>query len=159
MAMTVEEALVQADRWHIPSPDTWALDVLADEVRRLRDLLAAAKWPEAPAERAALQAQGKHPAPCARLCEANAFEIEIRSIRSENRKLRAAISKTLDENGHLADGENCTLLPLKLALRETGTPWAGDETPNAGNEGPGGSSPGPAGAMGCAANGTTEKDE
>lgn len=37
--MTVEDALEQADRWHMPSPDTWALDTLADEVRRLRGLL------------------------------------------------------------------------------------------------------------------------
>lgn len=36
----------------------------------------------------------------------------------------------LDANGHLADGEVCTLLPLKLALRKVGTPWAGDELPN-----------------------------
>ena len=41
------------------------------------------------------------------------FEIE---------RLRAAIQQTLDENGHLADGDNCTLIALKLAL----------EMPNAG---------------------------
>ena len=35
------------------------------------------------------------------------FEIE---------RLRAAIQQTLDENGHLADGDNCTLIALKLAL-------------------------------------------
>jgi hypothetical protein len=29
-----------------------------------------------------LQAEGKHPAPCARHCEAKAFEIEIRSLKS-----------------------------------------------------------------------------
>ena len=33
-------------------------------------------------ERQALQAEGKHPAPCARHCEAKAFEIEIRSLKS-----------------------------------------------------------------------------
>lgn len=41
--------------------------------------------------------------------------------------LRAAIVATLDENGHLADGETCTLLALKVALRESGEPWDGDE--------------------------------
>ena len=33
-------------------------------------------------DRRALQAEGKHPAPCARHCEAKAFEIEIRSLKS-----------------------------------------------------------------------------
>lgn len=42
-------------------------------------------------------------------------------------RLRAAICKTLDENSHLADGECCMLLALKVALRESGTPWDGDE--------------------------------
>ena len=33
-------------------------------------------------DRRPLQAEGKHPAPCARHCEAKAFEIEIRSLKS-----------------------------------------------------------------------------
>jgi hypothetical protein len=37
--------------------------------------------------------------------------------------LRTAIHKTLDDNAHLADGENCTLMALKIALREIGEPW------------------------------------
>ncbi len=40
--------------------------------------------------------------------------------------LKNAIIKTLDENAHLADGEECTLLALKIALREIGMPWDGD---------------------------------
>ncbi len=40
--------------------------------------------------------------------------------------LRAAIRKTLDESSHLADGEVCTLHALKVALRETGSPCAGE---------------------------------
>lgn len=117
MEMTVDEALDHADRWHMPSLDTAAHGVLADEVRRLRDLLAAAKWPEAPEDRRVAQAEGKHPAPCAGFCEANAFEIEIRWLRRDNERLRAAIQQTLDENGHLADGDNCTLIMLKRALK------------------------------------------
>jgi hypothetical protein len=31
-------------------------------------------------------------------------------------RLRAAIRKTLDDNGHLADGDNCTLIELKRAI-------------------------------------------
>lgn len=70
---------------------------------------------------------------------------EIGRLREENERLarwaaaqpyecmvlRQAIRKTLDDNGHLADGEVCTLLPLKLALRKVGTPWDGDELHNA----------------------------
>lgn len=32
------------------------------------------------------------------------------------RQLEAAITATLDENAHLADGDNCTLLTLKKAM-------------------------------------------
>lgn len=42
--------------------------------------------------------------------------------------LMQAIRQTLDENGHLADGENCTLIVLKRALREIGVPWKDDES-------------------------------
>ena len=31
-------------------------------------------------------------------------------------RMRAAIRQTLDENGHLADGDNCTLIVLKRAI-------------------------------------------
>ena len=34
----------------------------------------------------------------------------------EIERLRAAMQQTLDENGHLADGDNCTLIALKQAL-------------------------------------------
>ena len=35
-----------------------------------------------PVDRRTLQAEGKHPAPCARQCEANAFKVEIRRLES-----------------------------------------------------------------------------
>ena len=38
------------------------------------------------------------------------------AIESEIARLRAAIQKTLDENGHLADGDDCTLIELKRAI-------------------------------------------
>ena len=40
-------------------------------------------------DRRALQAEGKHPAPCARHCEAKAFEIEIRSLNSRLKQQQA----------------------------------------------------------------------
>lgn len=97
-AMQVDEALEHADEWIkgvtlYEGAQGWrvACATLAAEVRRLRDLLDAAKWPEAPDERRAAQAEGKHPAPCARFCEANAFEIELRHLRRENEQLKAQI--------------------------------------------------------------------
>ena len=51
-------------------------------------------------------------------------------LSSEVENLRAAICQTLDANSHLADGEVCTLLPLKVALRKSGAPWDGDELHN-----------------------------
>ena len=57
--------------------------------------------------------------------------VDIAEILSaEVERLRAAICKTLDANSHLADGEICTLLALKVALRESGEPWNGDELHN-----------------------------
>jgi len=54
------------------------------------------------------------------LCEFNedaedlAFELAYTRYRLA--KLEAAIKSTLDENGHLADGDNCTLIALKRAI-------------------------------------------
>ena len=57
--------------------------------------------------------------------------VDIAEILSaEVERLRAAIAQTLDANSHLADGEVCTLLPLKVALRKSGAPWDGDELHN-----------------------------
>ena len=39
------------------------------------------------------------------------------AAEAEVMRLRAAIQQTLEENGHLADGENCTLIVLKCALK------------------------------------------
>ena len=40
----------------------------------------------------------------------------MRSAKAEIERLRAAIRQTLDENGHLADGDVCTLILLKRAI-------------------------------------------
>lgn len=55
------------------------------------------------------------------LCFVGVADYALRRRDAEIERLRHAIQKTLDENGHLADGENCTLIRLKRAL----------ETPNA----------------------------
>lgn len=74
---------------HYAMLDGEQLEALWREIDELRNLLAAAKWPEAPDDRRAAQAEGEHPSPCARFCEANSFEIELRSLRRENERLKA----------------------------------------------------------------------
>jgi hypothetical protein len=52
-------------------------------------------------------------------CKALKKECDTCFIRKERDALRAAILQTIEENGHLADGENCTLIALKRAVGET----------------------------------------
>lgn len=47
-----------------------------------------------------------------------------RHLERQRNTLAAAIRATLDQNGHLADGEVCTLKGLKDALKAIGQPWA-----------------------------------
>ena len=46
----------------------------------------------------------------------NPIKCAARDAAVEIRKLRAAIHLTLNENGHLADGDDCTLIELKRAV-------------------------------------------
>lgn len=62
------------------------------------------------------------------------------AVENENRRLRAAIQQTLDENGHLADGDNCTLIVLKRALKTPNV--QGNRPPEAEGRNGSGSSPG-----------------
>ena len=52
-------------------------------------------------DRRTLQAEGKHPAPCARHCEAKAFEIEIRGLKSA---LRARLEQQAEPVAWIVDG-------------------------------------------------------
>ena len=51
-------------------------------ITALRTAMLQPPLPEQEPDRRALQAEGTHPAPCARHCEAKAFEIEIRGLKS-----------------------------------------------------------------------------
>ena len=42
---------------------------------------------------------------------------ENQQLQAENGRLKIAITETLEENGHLADGDVCTLFKLKQALK------------------------------------------
>jgi len=50
----------------------------------------------------------------------NPIKCAARDAAIEIRRLRAAISETLDENGYLADGDNCTLIKLKRVMHNDG---------------------------------------
>lgn len=52
-------------------------------VRRARDVIEKVGAGETAHDRRILQQEGIHPAPCARLCESTAFQIEIRSLKRQ----------------------------------------------------------------------------
>lgn len=56
---------------------------------------------------------------------------ELVTARRERDVLAAAIRQTLNENGHLADGDVCTLKVLKDALSKVGAGDTATEGPNA----------------------------
>ena len=54
-------------------------------------------------DRHELQKEGKHPAPCARHCEATAFEVEIRRLKTLLREALPYVAASA-EASHLTDG-------------------------------------------------------
>ena len=46
--------------------------------------------------------------------------VELRRLHGVNAELLAAISKTVEANLHLADGDNCTLIDLMRVLEKNG---------------------------------------
>jgi hypothetical protein len=48
--------------------------------------------------------------PCERICQQVAYNAEIK-------RLRKAMQQTIEENPHLADGDDCTLIKLKIAIQ------------------------------------------
>ncbi len=51
----------------------------------------------------------------------------IKDLNEREEKLISAIEQTINENGHLADGDNCTLIGLKTVLSDLGiNPTNGD---------------------------------
>jgi len=42
----------------------------------------------------------------------------IKSLEAQVKQLKSAIRKTISQNRHLADGDNCTLIELKKVLKE-----------------------------------------
>jgi hypothetical protein len=67
----------------------------------------------------AVQAQATPPAAPVQSCYCSSCEAlgkEIQALKSTNDRLLQAITKTVQENLHLADGDNCTLVHLVRAL-------------------------------------------
>lgn len=80
----------QADSQSKGNHATFDLMMLREERDALRAAIDAAPTTQ-PADRHALQAEGKHPAPCARFCEANAFRADRRSDTALIRQLLEAL--------------------------------------------------------------------
>lgn len=66
---------------------------------------------------------------------------EVRVLRGshdwlsrEKERLESAIRRTLDENGYLADGDNCTLIHLVRAMPTPCDVDGNELTPNAGDK-------------------------
>lgn len=83
----------------------------ADAVRHIRRLVAENE--ALTNGRHALQAEGKHPAPCARFCEAKAYEVEARELKRQIAEQAALIRKQGRELG-----EQDALLRQALELLE-----------------------------------------
>lgn len=103
------------DRVTVPvGPLLWA----NEEIELLRDLLN---------HRADLQAQGVHPAPCARHCEANAFAIEIRTLKRERDALLETLKRCLPiiqaDAQMMADISRHAPLPYKDQMRHDMTEY------------------------------------
>lgn len=73
--------------------------------------------------------------PAGGIRDLKATEVLMTEAADEIERLRDAIIETLEENLHLADGENCTLIRLKRALppndpsSPTAADGAGERTP------------------------------
>lgn len=70
------------------------------------------------------EAMAYHMSDSAKMYAFRDAKADILALHADNERLRAAIQQTLEENGHLADGENCTLIVLKRALK-TPNDWFG----------------------------------
>ena len=75
-------------------------------------------------ERHELQAKGEHPAPCARFCEANAFQIEIRGLKAklEQAQKQEALDRKADNAREL--GLDYEPEPVRLECVKCGTVYA-----------------------------------
>lgn len=112
-----------------------ALEALENEprythiVEAIAALRAALKQPEQKPDRQVLQAAGTHPAPCARHCEAKAFEIEIRSLKSALKQQPEQEQEPVAQQ-YAKLAQHCTMLEAKLAQLEQRKPLTASEILN-----------------------------
>jgi hypothetical protein len=90
----------------------------ADVYTALKAALEQPEQEQAP-DRRALQAAGDHPAPCARHCEAKAYEIEIRSMKAALRKALEQPEQGPDD-GFDIDGLKDAAYALEAILQRAG---------------------------------------
>ena len=70
-------------------------------------------------EKETLQASGEHPAPCARHCEAVAFEIEIRRLTAERDAMAARLAELEGQTDNLLSACHRLALELECLLLDT----------------------------------------
>ena len=85
MSKELIKRLESAPLWNGSTLHQKAAVALESQARELAELRAALQRPD----RAELQAEGKHPAPCAKFCEATAFGIDIRTLKADRDKYKA----------------------------------------------------------------------
>ena len=129
---------------HDPLPDCDCHSCAKWERDKLREIVGALRYPLHADDRKANQAAGQHPAPCARFCEANAFEIGERMLRAkirEERRMRMEFAATIercyrmllsepDTKGALFKAENIlreALAEQKVGAGETATDGHNDQ--------------------------------
>jgi hypothetical protein len=89
----------------------------------LHDLARLGQEIEQEPDRRVLQAEGKHPAPCARHCEAKAFEIEIRSLKSR----QEPVAMDWQRGSVPLGGNSCSIVSQKTIPFEFRQPAAQPE--------------------------------
>jgi len=69
-------------------------------------------------ERHELQAKGEHPAPCARHCEANAFQIVIKNLKAQLAQTEQEPVAWMDADGNVSDNNDHKCFPIPLYTKE-----------------------------------------
>ena len=106
MTMTDRELMQQALRWADQHGEAVFAGGGMDAVDSMNEWTQALRSRLAQPEHHELQAKGEHPAPCARHCEATAFQIVIRNLKAQlAQPEQEPIKESSITHGHLWIGD------------------------------------------------------